>query len=203
MGESLSKVIELLQGVPQWDIVSTFVFIIAVKILLIKITTTKNIKGIPLADSEIRAQTFADDTSFAIKRETKSLEFCVKYIEAFKEISGLSANLDKTKVIPIGCHFNPKLKICQHLPLEWSADFKLLGIEIDNELSNLQTNFERVLIRCKTLINNWESRHLPLEGRISIAKSLLLSQFTYLSTVITITPDQINQAQTCINNYIQ
>ena len=41
-----------------------------------------------------------------------------------------------------------------------------------------------------------------MEGRKAIAKSLLLSQFTYLSTVMSITNDQISQAQTCINQFI-
>ena len=41
-----------------------------------------------------------------------------------------------------------------------------------------------------------------MEGQIAIAKSLLISQFTYLSSIMTITNDQISQAQTCINQYV-
>ena len=101
MGGTLTERILLKQGVPQGDIISPFIFIIVVEILLIKITKSKHIKGLPLGESEIRAQTFADDTTLTISRDAASLLACVKFIEAFRKILGLSANLDKTMVILI------------------------------------------------------------------------------------------------------
>ena len=64
----LTDKITLDQGVPQGDIISPFIFIIAVEILLIKITTSKNIKGVLIGNQECRAQTFADDTTCLIER---------------------------------------------------------------------------------------------------------------------------------------
>ena len=103
LGGHLTLKILLEQGVPQGDIISPFIFIIAVEILLIKITKSRHIKGIQLqTQEEIKAQTFADDTFLLIQRCINSLRACVKYINLFSEISGLHANLDKTKVIPFG-----------------------------------------------------------------------------------------------------
>ena len=69
MGGHLTLKIPLEQGVPQGDIISPFIIIIAVEILLIKITKGKHIKGIKLqTEEEIRAQTFADYTSLLIER---------------------------------------------------------------------------------------------------------------------------------------
>merc|ERR1711973_241596 len=63
MGGHLALKILLEQGFPQGDIISPFIFIIAVEILLIKITRSRHIKGIKLeTEEEIRAQSFADDT---------------------------------------------------------------------------------------------------------------------------------------------
>ena len=73
MGGHLTNKILLKQGVPQGDIISPFIFIIVVEILLIKITTSKHIKGLTLGSSEIRAQTFADDTTLTISRSETSL----------------------------------------------------------------------------------------------------------------------------------
>ena len=79
LGGHLTLKILLEQGVPQGDIISPFIFIIAVEILLIKITKSRHIKGIKLQTEEaIRAQTFADDTSLLIQRCIYSLRACIK-----------------------------------------------------------------------------------------------------------------------------
>jgi hypothetical protein len=202
MGSHLTKTIFLKQGVPQGDIISPFIFIIIVEILLIKITKSKHIMGLKLGSGEIRAQTFADDTTLTIERGDQSLRSCVRYIEAFKSISGLSANLDKTKVIPIGAHFNPKVRICADLNMEWDNKFKLLGFNIDNKLKDIDGNFNAAHARTLSLINDWRSRRLPLEGRISISKCLLISQYTYFATILPLKDAQISKAQKAINNYI-
>ena len=107
MDGHLTEKIHLEQGVPQGDIISPYIFIIAVEILLIKITTSKNIKGVKIGKKECKAQTFADDTTILIRRDEESLRASIHYIEEFKQISGLAANLDKTNVIPYGKFFNP------------------------------------------------------------------------------------------------
>ena len=139
------------------------IFIIAVDILLIKITSSRHIKGITLENKEeIRAQTFADDTSLLIQRCIISLLACVRYIEHFSKLSGLNAILDKTKVIPFGNNCNIKDKIGNHLPLEWEKEFTLLGLEIDNRLEQLDCNFDRVHRKTLSLINDWRARKLPI-----------------------------------------
>ena len=82
------------------------------EILLIKITNSRHINEKTLeTEEEIRAQTFADDTSLLIQRCIISLLACVRYIEQFSKISDLHTNLDKTKVIQFGNNFNMKDKI--------------------------------------------------------------------------------------------
>ena len=56
LGGHLTDSIPLEQGVPQGDIISPYIFILMVEILLIKITKTKNIKGIIYALSEAKAK---------------------------------------------------------------------------------------------------------------------------------------------------
>ena len=59
----LTDKILLKQGVPQGDIISPFIFIIAVETLLIKITKSKNIEGVKMDGELCKAQTLADDTT--------------------------------------------------------------------------------------------------------------------------------------------
>ena len=76
----LTDKISLEQGVPQGDIISPFIFIIAVELLLIKITKSKNIQGVHIGEQECKAQAFADDTTCLIYRDENSLRMCIKYI---------------------------------------------------------------------------------------------------------------------------
>ena len=87
-------------------------------------------------------------------RDEHSLRSAVRYINDFKVISGLGANLDKTKVIPFGKFFDPNNTICNKIPLKWKNSFTLLGVDIDNKLENLKTNFYRVNLQTTTIIND-------------------------------------------------
>ena len=203
MDGHLTEKIYLEQGVPQGDIISPYIFIIAVEILLIKITTSKNIKGVKIGKKECKAQTFADDTTILIKREEESLRASILYIEEFKRISGLAANLDKTNVIPYGKFFNPGQKICPDLDVNWVDKFKLLGFDIDNKLQQLNINFEKALAKAQNIISNWKARKLPINGRIIISKSLVVSQFNYVASILTPPPSMLSKMQELVNNFIR
>ena len=121
---------------------------------------------------------------------------CIRYIEDFKLISGLAANLDKTNVIPYGKFFDPGCKICPDLDVKWVDNFKLLGIEIDNKLEKLNINFEKALLaKAQNIITNWKARKLPINGRIIISKSLIVSQFNYVASIITPPPAMLKKCK--------
>ena len=63
---------------------------------------TKNIEGITYAKSDSRNEAFADDATLFMEGEEEYLQAALDYLEAFSKMSGLTCNLDKTKVIPIG-----------------------------------------------------------------------------------------------------
>ena len=96
--------------------VSTYIFILALELLPIKINNTKLIEGITYAIRELRSETFADDTSIFIKRNPNYLRKCIEFLENFARI-GLQCNLDKTFVILIGGNFDIEDKLCPELAL--------------------------------------------------------------------------------------
>ena len=71
--------------------------------------------------------------------------------------------------------------MCEHIYLKWTTTFKLLGIFFDVDLTNIpKINYDKKLVKIKNIINHWKKRHTTPLGRISIIKSLLISQLNHL-----------------------
>ena len=202
MGEKIT----LEQGVPQGDVLSPYIFNIAVEFLLLKITHTNTIEGVKFARWEYRAETYADDTTIFIKRSEDNLRNLVKIITDFAKISGLHANLDKTSVTPIGGIFSIEKEdqLCQDLGLKWVRKFTLLGITFDSKLEELQENFDEKILKTKSLMEKWKRRKLTVSGRVSITKCLLLSNFVYLLTILDTSSTKIcEDLQTLLDDFIR
>ena len=97
-------------------------------------------------------ESYADDTSIGINRDENNLRQLNNIINDFKKVSGLSANLEKTHVIPVGPIDDPAIELCPDLNLHWTSSFCLLGFVIDNKLENLQQNAEKKLLKIQSLI---------------------------------------------------
>ena len=140
--------------VPQGDVISPYIFIVAGEILLIKITYKKNLTGITFGSVKGRSETFADDTTIYLERTSENLRMAVKYLKDFSEISGLQCNLDKTSVIPIGQEMDitDDNILCPDLDLSWETEFVILGFQIDNKLEKLSVNFKKCNDKVKALI---------------------------------------------------
>ena len=87
-------------------------------------------------------------------------------------------------VIPIGQNNDPKQKLCEDINLEWGTEFRILGFNIDNKLERLHSNIDSCTRKVRAIINKWRKYNLTLMGRMTVAKALLLSQYTYIATVL-------------------
>ena len=77
-----------------------------------------------------------------------------------------------------------KENMCQDLKLKWMDSFTVLGITIDNRLKELQNNFQQIYDKVEKKIGFWIRYGLTFKGRITVAKSLLLSHYTYVATIL-------------------
>merc|ERR1711936_1291252 len=93
--------------------------------------------------------------------------------------------------------------MCEDLKLKWVDSFTVLGITIDNKLKKLQDNFQTIYEKVDKKIGSWVRYGLTFQGRITVAKTLLLSQYTYIATILDSNnknlPDKI---QTQINLFV-
>ena len=74
--------------------------------------------------------------------------------------------------------------LCPDLNLSWETEFTILGFVIDNKLQKLHANFEKCNEKVKSLIIKWRAYGLSINGRITISKTLLLPQYTYIGSVL-------------------
>ena len=100
----------------------------------------------------------------------------------FKEISGLSVNYAKSQVIWIGSKRNSLEKLVDNSDLVWNkTNFKVLGIEFNINLEGMvNLNYNRKITSIKNLLKHWKRRNLTPMGRITVIKSLAISQIVHL-----------------------
>ena len=71
--------------------------------------------------------------------------------------------------------------LCLDLSLSWDTNFKLLGVEFDNDLENMDSNFAIKLDEMKKVIDCWIYCSITVYGKITVIKSLILSKVSYLA----------------------
>lgn len=99
----------------------------------------------------------------------------------FYALSGLKINLSKTQATWIGSKKYSIEKMCKNINLQWTTTFKLLGIHFDVDLTKiLKMNYDKKLVKIKNTIKYWEKRIITPLGKITLIKSLLISQLNHL-----------------------
>lgn len=177
-------------GVRQGCPLSPYLFIICAEILNIAIRNDNNIKGIEVMNTTIKTNSFADDTNLFVL-DVSSLINAVKLLDKFKIYSGLGVNLDKSGVLPLGsfCANPPDIS---NTNLKYSqGTIRYLGIFFTPDLKNIfELNFVPKFQKLKDILRVWSSRDLTPLGKITIVKSLGLSQLIFLLSVLPDPPQE-------------
>merc|ERR1711936_753355 len=93
--------------------------------------------------------------------------------------------------------------MCEDLNLKWVDSFTVLGITIDNRLKYLQDNCQTIYEKVDKKIGTWIRYGLTFQGRITVAKTLLLSQYTYIATILDSNNKKLtDKIQTQINLFV-
>ena len=123
---------------------------------------------------------FADDTTLFLDGSESSLQYTLNVLEIFGSLSGLKMNL-KTRMLWIGKKKCFKEKINCGKFLNWdSNNFSLLGISFDLNLTNiLLINYENAIVKIENTIASWKNKCLTPLRKITVIKSLILSQLNH------------------------
>ena len=68
--------------------------------------------------------------------------------------------------------------------IKWCTEFKLLGINFDQTLDLMESNYEDCFEKVKSDLSSWKHRFLTVFGKITVIKTMCLPKFTHIATVI-------------------
>jgi hypothetical protein len=182
----ISSSFKLARGIRQGCPISAFIFILCAEMLANKMRDDQKIEGINLGNNCYKILQFADDTALIIKN-VESLERSLKVLDMFYKVSGLRLNKAKTIVTKLGkknntviseALVNLNLKLCEE-------SFKYLGIWFDMDSNIMEyKNYRHRIEKIENLLKIWRQRDLSLKGKVTVLKSLALSQLVYPLSVL-------------------
>ena len=178
--------------------------------LTVKIKSNNGIKGLEVSGVVILLSLFADDTDIFLEASASSVAALFDELRAFGNVSGCKPNVAKTNCIPLGKTKSNHSLIATltdtYGPNFIVNNFTASGVEFSNSLSINDiaiSNYNKKLDKAKTWTSQWNKRSLTIYGRITIIKSLVLSQFSYLAIPLPRPGNNILKLiSTCMFNFL-
>jgi hypothetical protein len=149
-----------------------------------------------------KVESFADDATVLALANQLALARIKIIMDQFASMSGLKANFDKCVLVPLGFD-NEIPQYFADTGFFVANSVKILGCQIFNDTGRLSENFDDVIAQLIKIKNFWARFNLSLPGRIAVAKTLMLSKLSYLGCVLNPDPDQLNEINNIITNFIK
>ena len=195
-----SQYFTIQRGVRQGDPLSPYLFILSIELLACAIKNDQSITGININGKSYKINLYADDLTLTLAN-FQSVNNVINLLYEFKRYSGLEINKEKSEGMTIGSM--KRLKYKQHNISFDNQFIKILGVWLSNNpheivLQNFQVKVESLIRQ----LHWWKARDLSLKGRVLIVKSLGLSKFQYLASVLSVPQTIISQVNSLIYEFI-
>ena len=119
-------------------------------------------------------------------------------------VSGLRLNNRKTEAVWIGAYKDRGDKLCPGKNLKWiKHKGKALGVWFSTHPEvALEANYAEKLAKVSNSLGCWELRRLPLLGKITVLKSLIVSQLVYILSPLTTNQRVLEEMNTLFFNFL-
>ena len=198
-----SKGFDVERGIRQGCPLSSLLFILAAEYMANSVRENINVRPMELTgyDFPLKLLQYADDTLFFVQDE-KSLNEILNELHSFGEVAGPKINKDKTFLMWLGD--TSKRWNLEKYNLMWTdKPIKYLGHYIHSSNDEaLETEWEQKLLKLQKVLDSWTKRSLTIFGRVTVLKSLALSQITHLIIVDTIPPKFLKILESKIFKFI-
>ena len=184
----LSETICIKRGIRQGCPLSALIFIICTEFMALQIKENDKIKGIEIQTFEnttnVKITQYADDTCMYL-HDLAQIDPCIETIKLFSSVSGLKLNLGKTEGLCIGSLINENT---HHIEIRWPTNpIRYLGLYITNDMIQCDTlNWTSKLEKMQKLLDSWRVRHLTIQGKIVVIKTLAIPKLVYTASLLPI-----------------
>ena len=148
-----------------------------------------------------KVESFADDKTVTFLATEEGLIAVCEILRDFEAISGLACNMDKSAIMLVGSN-DPPPEFLNTYDFQLVDKIKILGLEITDVPLDRSLCHTKTIDKIVRIVNFWDRFHLSLPGRITIAKTLILSQISYLGSIIPLNPDQLKETKKIIEKFI-
>ena len=179
-----SKSFDIGRGCRQGDPIASYLFILCIEMLAHKLRKNLDVKSFSHNNLSHLLEIYADDLSIFLHPDSNNLRNTLKTLDDFYYLSGLKISVSKTKAVWFGNASNSNEILCPDLGLKWVKTFELLGINFDNNLLNMNSNFDSKVLKIEKLLAHWSYRYLTPFGKVTVIKSLALSKLSHVAMVV-------------------
>jgi hypothetical protein len=95
------------------------------------------------------------------------------------------------------------IELISYAGFQVSNEFKLLGLKISRNFDSIEETFISIKTKIINLIRYWERFRLTLPGRITIAKTFLISQLNYIGCFLPVPAGILEDIQLLIDGFIK
>ena len=186
------------RGLQQGSPTSGLLFALVVEIVAVKVRENRNIHGIVISGCEVKLTQYCDDMTVFVASEQDG-NIVLDTITGFGAASGLELNRQKSHCMRIGRRREESTLICGFEPVD---TVKILGVHFSATSNCDRKNIDPAINKIKRILNAWSQRDLTLKGAITVSKSLVVSQLTYIMTCSKIEEDDVALIQSLIMKFL-
>ena len=139
--------------------------------------------------TECKISQYTDDTTFILDGSQSSFSRSLYLLDSFGLISGLKVNYAKTEGLWIGSCKSSEITLPSLKPILWAKDkvwaLRVWFSTLEDTCTPVHVSFLEKLDKLQSILNSWSVRRLTLLGKITIIKSLAMSQIVYLLSSLT------------------